>query len=159
MGSFRGVLQDAALRDELEVFRQVARFASESARILLFFKLGRGIIRDVTKIPPNGRQAQITFNSIVSATRLKYFIASEIIPTACPRPGCGKVDSLEHPRRCDSHEREVQGGWDGIEFLARMAIRAKPAPRGMPRPIVPGGAAQEVFYVSVRRGAYSVSRL
>ena len=84
------------------------------------------------KIIRRGREAQIAFNSVISATRFKYFSTGALLPTVCPGWGRGQVGSPDHYLKCCSLEAPVRAGWDGTAFPAEMASEVIPAPWGMP---------------------------
>ena len=88
------VLHAAYLRDEQGVLRKLSLLESDSVQLIVYFPLERVMIRDILKLLRNDREAQITFTSIISATRFqilqwwqavgfKHIIGSPTLTCSC----------------------------------------------------------------------------
>ena len=84
--------------DEAKFVALLERCASVSYSIFRAFRITRTLIRDVLDALGHNRAIQVTFRSIICATRFKYFHQGNLLPTLCQK--CGAIDSFQHLLHC-----------------------------------------------------------
>ena len=118
---------------------------SESASIIAFLDLSREAISEAMDKLKDNRLQQVTLLTILSATRFRILTKEGLVPTQCPRPGCGKRGSFRHLLECYGLQTSVEDGPHVVPFLLYLAQKipaaATPIPWGDPKTYNPGEAA------------------
>ena len=133
----KGVLKSCFRRDEKRVLDILGNLDSESASIIAFLDLTREAVSEAMDKLKNQRTQQVTLLTILAATRFRILTKEGLVPTQCPRPGCGKRDSFWHLLECYGLQTSVEDGPHVVPFLLYLAQRipaiTAPVPWGDPK--------------------------
>ena len=135
------MLKSCFRRDERRVLDLLGDLDSESASIIAFLDLTREAIGEAMDRLKTQRMQQVTLLTILAATRFRTLTKEGLVPTQCPRPGCGKKDSFWHLLECYGLQTSVENGPHVVPFLLYLAQKVPavitPVPWGDPQTYTP----------------------
>ena len=79
----------------------------------------------------DAREAHVTFLKIICAAGFRHYEGQLRLETACPRPGCGRIDSFEHLLQCTGIGPVPTEVEELVQDLARLATTACPGNPGL----------------------------
>ena len=140
------VIKNCFRRDERRILDLLGDLDSESASIISFLDLSREAVSEVMDRLKDQRIQQVTLLAILSATRFRTLTKEGLVPTQCPRTGCGRKDSFWHLLECYGLQTSVENGPHVVPFLLYLAQKipavTTPIPWGDPKTYNPEKAAE-----------------
>ena len=116
---------------------QLGDLDSESASVISYLDFSREAITEAMDRLKDQRAQQVTLLTILAATRFKILTKAGLVPTQCPRPGCGKKDSFWHLMECYGLQTSAESGPHVVPFLVHLAknipVLIAPVPWGDPK--------------------------
>ena len=141
----KAVIRSHFQQDERRALDLLGDLDSESASIIAFLDLSREAISEAMDRLKDQRNQQVTLLTILSATRFRILTKEGLVPTQCPRSGCGKKDSFWHLLECYGLQTSVENGPHVVPFLLYLAQKipavVTPIPWGDPKTYNPEKAA------------------
>ena len=92
----KNIINQKFRQDERKVIDLLGELDSESASILSYLDLTREALSETMARLKDNRLQQVTLLSVLAATRFRIITKGGLVPTVCPRPGCGAKDSFWH---------------------------------------------------------------
>ena len=119
--------------NEARVIPLLCTQGSVSSAIFAGLALSRALIKEVMLRLRHSRVLQVTFGSVVCATRFKFFRCGTLLPTECQY--CGQVDSFAHLVSCVNIGAPPQDRGALVDYLVELTGRAYNVNPGMPHPV------------------------
>ena len=146
-------------QDGTEAARMLDMRGSEACRVCRKLGLNRMTIRSVMSELSEDRRKQVTINSIICATRLKYFGAADpgsLRPTQCQMCNNRKIDTFGHLTECTGLRNIPQNKEFLIDYLVALAGGALKSNPGLPKEFLEDPGLNLIDYSDASLGEISL---